>query len=160
MLQFMGLQRVKHDWATELNWLKWPTWWRLFLPERRSQFAHQHLRTDDLWVEGISATLSTLILISNSNPLNIKFLTIQRCQDIVFSQSEFLQGSPWGVATVLWWWDGRNSFLPEIFQDSPAHHHLWLPLVITVTFFGSWHGRKYSTCQWDHRGQKLRLSLN
>ena len=23
MLQFMGLQRVGHDWATELNWTEW-----------------------------------------------------------------------------------------------------------------------------------------
>ena len=23
VLQFMGLQRVRHDWATELNWRKW-----------------------------------------------------------------------------------------------------------------------------------------
>ena len=25
MLQFIGLQRVRHDWATEVNWTKWVT---------------------------------------------------------------------------------------------------------------------------------------
>ena len=35
----MGLQRVRHDWATELNWPKlWFSWWRILLQCRRPGF--------------------------------------------------------------------------------------------------------------------------
>ena len=30
-LQFMGLQRVGHNWATELNWTDVFTWWKWHL---------------------------------------------------------------------------------------------------------------------------------
>ena len=30
MLQFMGLQRVRHDWVTELNWTKWLVMLKVF----------------------------------------------------------------------------------------------------------------------------------
>ena len=39
MLQSMGSQRVRHDWATELNWPKlWFSWWRILLQCRRPGF--------------------------------------------------------------------------------------------------------------------------
>ena len=31
-LQSMGSQRVRHDWATELNWTDWPLLWELKIP--------------------------------------------------------------------------------------------------------------------------------
>ena len=34
VLRFMGLQRVGHDWATELNWTKTP----LYLPNSHKSF--------------------------------------------------------------------------------------------------------------------------
>ena len=30
--QFMGSQRVRHDWATELNWTEWLNWTQLMYP--------------------------------------------------------------------------------------------------------------------------------
>ena len=43
VLQFMGLQRVRHDCATELNWTKW--WHRFVITSRRPITADdQHLR--------------------------------------------------------------------------------------------------------------------
>ena len=30
VLRFMGSQRVRHDWATELNWTEWKQWETLF----------------------------------------------------------------------------------------------------------------------------------
>ena len=33
MLQSMGLQRVRHDWATELNWTELKKWWAVFFGE-------------------------------------------------------------------------------------------------------------------------------
>ena len=40
MLQFMGSQRVRHDWVTELNWTECDTWWEpgLFQEEMEGLF--------------------------------------------------------------------------------------------------------------------------
>ena len=70
----------------------------------------------------------------------------------VFSHPEFPPGSPWGVAAVWWLLDGRYSFLPEFPQGSPAHHPWWLQLLMTVTSFVYWYGRKYSIFQYKMKG--------
>ena len=38
MLQFMGSQRVRHDWATELNWTEWSLSWNFNLLISSSSF--------------------------------------------------------------------------------------------------------------------------
>ena len=46
-LQSMGLQRVVHDWATELNWDNW--WWEFF--SLRRMFSHPQECCVTLWPE-------------------------------------------------------------------------------------------------------------
>ena len=48
-------------------------WSTLFIPERRSQFAHHHLMPDDLWIEGMQA-LHTHWSLSAPRPWTIRLL--------------------------------------------------------------------------------------
>ena len=62
-LQFMGSQRVRHDWATELNWTdirNWLTWlWRLRSPK-------------DLYSEGLRPRRASAVSSSPSSSLRAK----------------------------------------------------------------------------------------
>ena len=51
VLQFMGLQRVRHDWATELNWTAFITLWNLFfffLSSRQSKSLGLHSLSEEI----------------------------------------------------------------------------------------------------------------
>ena len=43
VLQFMGLQRVRHDWATELNWTDDSLIWNLLVPFIIERFKKSHV---------------------------------------------------------------------------------------------------------------------
>ena len=51
-------------------------------------------------------------------------------------------------------------FLPEFPQGSPAHHWLWLQLLMTVTSFVYWYGRQYSIYQLCSLESLLFFSFN
>ena len=74
MLQFMGLQRVGHDWATELNWTsiwqqswktqQWPQDWKksVFIPNPKKSNAKEF------------SNYHTTALISHTNEVMLKIL--------------------------------------------------------------------------------------
>ena len=62
VLRFMGWQKVRHDWATELNWTKWDHrtgshWLHLVRVQRRFHMLSCQVRSDGHPVQGIVCLL-------------------------------------------------------------------------------------------------------
>jgi len=87
VLQFMGSQRIGHDWVTELNWTEWSSGFPYFL-QYKSEFGNKEFmiwatvnsQSYFCWLYRASSSLAAKNIINL-----ISILTIWWCPCIVFS---------------------------------------------------------------------------
>ena len=110
-----------------------------------------------------SLNIKTVLLIKEDQISQVKefsaFLCMGRCKSLgllksflwyvpQLSGARILCFSGFTFGSAVWWLlDGRYSFLPEFPQGSPAYLPWCLLLLMIVTSFAYWYGRKYSISQ-------------
>ena len=88
MLQFMGSQRVGHDWVTELNWMELNLIFLIFKLDSNSVYLKNGVMSDKCWAHS-----KTSISVSCNN--KTKFSTISTC---------LWMGAPLGVLSARLTW--------------------------------------------------------